>query len=93
MTFTAKWEEKEYNLTLNKIGSALGNRDHATISHSLEKISQEKETNENIKQDIDNVVELLDKMYSKQSYPLFHIIIIRIINLKDNKNKGDFYEI
>lgn len=57
--------KNKYNLTLNKIGSALGNRDHATISHSLEKISQEKETNENIKQDIDNVVELLDKMYSK----------------------------
>ena len=57
--------KNKYNQTLKRIGSILGKRDHATISHSLEKITSEIESNENIKQDINNLIALLDKLYTK----------------------------
>lgn len=55
--------KNKYNLTLNKIGSALGGRDHATISHSLDKITESINSNENIKQDIETLEKQLDKLY------------------------------
>ena len=54
----------KYNLTLNKIGASLGGRDHATISHSYDKMVQLLNTDENVKLDIENLTKKLDKMYS-----------------------------
>ena len=53
----------KYNQTLTAIGSALGGRDHATISHALEKITDQIKTNPNIKEDVDNLITSLDKQY------------------------------
>lgn len=53
----------KYNQTLTAIGTALGGRDHATISHSLEKIQKAVETDSNIKEDVDNLILNLDKQY------------------------------
>lgn len=53
----------KYNQTLTAIGTALGGRDHATISHSLEKIQKAVETDSNIKEDVDNLILSLDKQY------------------------------
>lgn len=53
----------KYNQTLTAIGSALGGRDHATISHALEKITDQIKTNPNIKEDVDNLILSLDKQY------------------------------
>ena len=38
--------------TLNEIGEALGNRDHATVIHGRDKISEDLKTNEVLKNDI-----------------------------------------
>ena len=54
----------KYNLTLNKIGSSLGGRDHATISHSYDKMVQLLASDENVKLDIENLTKQLDKMYT-----------------------------
>ena len=53
----------KYNQTLTSIGSALGGRDHATISHAFDKISESIKTDSNIKEDVDNIIINLDKQY------------------------------
>ena len=53
----------KYNQTLTAIGSALGGRDHATISHAFEKIQEAIKTDSNIKEDVDNLISNLDKQY------------------------------
>jgi chromosomal replication initiator protein len=40
---------KDLNLPLMKIGELLGNRDHSTVIHAIEKINQEFTTNETIR--------------------------------------------
>ncbi len=53
----------KYNQTLTAIGTALGGRDHATISHAFDKISESIKTDSNIKEDVDNLILNLDKQY------------------------------
>ena len=53
----------KYNQTLTAIGTALGGRDHATISHAFDKISESIKTDSNIKEDVDNLISNLDKQY------------------------------
>ena len=53
----------KYNQTLNAIGSALGGRDHATIAHAFEKIHEATKNDPNVKDDIDNLIKNLDKLY------------------------------
>lgn len=53
----------KYNQTLISIGNALGGRDHATISHALDKIQDCIKTDTNIKEDVDNIITTLDKSY------------------------------
>lgn len=53
----------KYNQTLTAIGTALGGRDHATISHAYDKIQDSIKTDSNIKEDVDNLIENLDKQY------------------------------
>ena len=53
----------KYNQTLNAIGSALGGRDHATIAHAFEKIHEAIKNDSNVKDDIDNLIKNLDKLY------------------------------
>lgn len=53
----------KYNLTLNKIGSVLGGRDHATIAHALEKITESIKTDAFIREDIENIIASLDRLY------------------------------
>lgn len=55
----------KYNQTLTAIGTALGGRDHATISHALEKITAQINSNSNIKEDVDNLIASLDKQYKQ----------------------------
>lgn len=53
----------KYNLTLNKIGSVLGGRDHATVSHALDKITENIKTDQFVKEDLENLIRNLDKIY------------------------------
>lgn len=53
----------KYNQTLTAIGAALGGRDHATISHALDKIQECIKSDINIKEDVDNLIISLDKQY------------------------------
>ena len=53
----------KFNLTLKKIGQALGGRDHATIAHSLDKIEEMLKTESTVKQDVDNLIKKLDRLY------------------------------
>ena len=53
----------KYNQTLTSIGSALGGRDHATISHAFDKIQDAINNDPNIKEDVDNLISTLDKQY------------------------------
>ncbi len=53
----------KYNLTLNKIGSVLGGRDHATIAHALEKITELIKTDAFVREDIEKLIESLDRLY------------------------------
>lgn len=55
--------KNKFNLTLKKIGNALGGRDHATIAHSLEKIADLLKTDVGVKQDVENLTEKLNKLY------------------------------
>ena len=41
--------------TLVKIGLEFGNRDHSTVIHAVDKISQELDTNSKLKNDITNI--------------------------------------
>ena len=50
-----------YNVALKKIGEYLGNRDHATIAHAVDKIDDGIKMDEYIKQDIANLVDKLKK--------------------------------
>lgn len=45
---------------LKKIGEAFGNRDHATIAHSFEKIHNLLKTDQHVKTDIDYLIKKLD---------------------------------
>lgn len=54
----------KYNLTLAKIGQSLGNRDHATIAHAFEKIQEALQNDENVRQDLNNLIKSLDKLYN-----------------------------
>ncbi len=49
----------ELNLSLNEIGSLLGNRDHTTILHGLEKISQLVSVNSVVQNDLFSIKNLL----------------------------------
>lgn len=51
----------KYSVALKKIGEYLGNRDHATISHAIDKIEDGIKIDEYIKQDVDNLVDKLNK--------------------------------
>ena len=51
----------KYNVALKKIGEYLGNRDHATVSHAIDKIEDGIKMDEYIKQDVDNLVDKLNK--------------------------------
>lgn len=56
--------KSKFNLSLNKIGSLLGGRDHATISHAYEKILEQLKTDSNVSEDVKNINNLIDNMYS-----------------------------
>ena len=51
----------KFNIPLKRIGEFFGNRDHATISHSIDKIKHGIQTNPLIKTDI----EILEKRFKK----------------------------
>lgn len=51
----------KYNIGLKKIGECLGNRDHATIAHAIDKIDYGIKNDEYIKLDINNIVDKLNK--------------------------------
>lgn len=51
----------KFNVGLKKIGEYLGNRDHATVSHAIDKIEDGIKNDEYIKQDVDNLVDKLNK--------------------------------
>lgn len=48
---------KVLNLPLKKIGELLGGRDHATIAHAIEKITNSIETDALVKQDVDVLIQ------------------------------------
>lgn len=45
----------ELGLTLSDIGGALGGRDHTTIMHGVDKITQELSTNDHLRQDLEGI--------------------------------------
>lgn len=49
------------NLPLKRIGDCLGGRDHATIAHAIDKISNSLSTDQMIKQDVDVLTEKITK--------------------------------
>lgn len=51
----------KYNINLKKIGDYLGNRDHTTVAHAIDKIEDGIKMDEYIKQDVDNLVDRLNK--------------------------------
>lgn len=51
----------KYNVGLKKIGEYLGNRDHTTVAHAIDKIEDGIKTDEYIKQDVENIVDKLNK--------------------------------
>lgn len=51
----------KYNIALKKIGEYLGNRDHATVSHAIDKIEDGIKNDEYISQDVNNLVDKLNK--------------------------------
>ncbi|MDD3382940.1 MAG: helix-turn-helix domain-containing protein, partial [Bacilli bacterium] len=50
----------KFDTPLTTIGKALGNRDHATIAHSHQKIKDLLISNPLTKQDIDNLTKLFE---------------------------------
>ncbi len=50
-----------YNIGLKKIGEYLGNRDHSTIAHAIDKIEDGIKTDEFISQDVRNLIDKLNK--------------------------------
>ncbi len=51
----------KYNVGLKKIGECLGNRDHATIAHAIDKIEYGIKNDECIQLDVKNIVDKLNK--------------------------------
>lgn len=51
----------KYNIGLKKIGECLGNRDHATIAHAIDKIDYGIKNDECIRLDVNNIVDKLNK--------------------------------
>ena len=51
----------KYNIGLKKIGEYLGNRDHATVAHAIDKIEDGIKSDEFISQDVSNLVDKLNK--------------------------------
>lgn len=51
----------KYNVGLKKIGESFGNRDHSTIAHAVDRIENDIKINESVKQDVDNIVDKLNK--------------------------------
>lgn len=51
----------KYNVALKKIGECLGNRDHATIAHAINKIEDGVKNDEYIRQDVNNIVDKINK--------------------------------
>jgi chromosomal replication initiator protein dnaA len=51
----------KYNVGLKKIGESLGNRDHSTTAHAISKIEDGIKFDDLIKQDVDNIVDKLNK--------------------------------
>lgn len=51
----------KYNVSLKKIGESFGNRDHSTIAHAVDSIENDIKNNEYVKQDVDNIVDKLNK--------------------------------
>lgn len=54
-----------FNLPLKKIGEYLGGRDHATIAHGIEKITQMLATDLLVKQDIESITEKIQSKKEK----------------------------
>lgn len=54
----------KFNLSLNKIGTILGGRDHSTIAHAIDKIQKSLDTDSNVIEDVKNITQSLDKLYS-----------------------------
>lgn len=52
----------KFNIPLKKIGEHFGNRDHATISHSIDKIKNGIQTNPLIKTDIEILQKKIEKL-------------------------------
>jgi len=55
-----------YDIPLKKIGEFFGNRDHATISHSYDKIINDINTNQQIKNDIEIIESKIDDSLRKK---------------------------
>lgn len=51
----------KYNIALKKIGEFLGDRDHATVAHAIDKIEDEVKKDDFVKQDVNNLIARLDK--------------------------------
>ncbi len=51
----------KYNIGLKKIGEYLGNRDHATVSHAIDKIEDGIKDDDYIRQDVEILVDKLNK--------------------------------
>ena len=50
-----------YNLSLKAIGTHLGNKDHTTVLHGIDKIDVSLRTNSMIKSDVDFLIKKIDK--------------------------------
>ena len=48
-----------YDIPLKKIGEHFGNRDHATILHSLDKIVEMMKQDPDLTQDVENIIKKL----------------------------------
>lgn len=51
----------KYNVGLKKIGECFGNKDHTTVAHAVDKIEDYIKNDENVKQDVNNIVDKLNK--------------------------------
>ena len=49
----------KYDIPLKKIGEHFGNRDHATILHSLDKIEEIMQKDPDLNQDVENIIKKL----------------------------------
>ena len=49
----------KYDIPLKKIGEHFGNRDHATILHSISKMEEFMKDDPDVKQDVENIVKKL----------------------------------